>query len=204
MGRSGAGAGEESTRERFGLAAPMGKVVAIGMMNPDTGRGGVYYEVPNGVAEDGETEEEGIRFECGSEEEIIRRFWKDIGNYDQWITYNGRTLDIPFLSQRSIILGIKPSRTLDTPRYRLKPHCDLMDVLSFFGATRPFSLSFWGGTLGIEDPKGKGIGGSVIGDLYANGKHLEIARYCLRDVEATAKVFRLVEERYLSLRSDRR
>ncbi len=202
VGRSGAGAGEESTKERLGLSAPTGKVVAIAMMNPDTGRGGVYYEAPGGDAEGGVVEEEGIRFECGTEEEIIRRFWRDIGNYDQWITYNGRTFDIPFLTQRSIILGIKPSRTLDAPRYRLKPHCDLMDVLSFFGATRPFSLSFWCGTMGIEDPKGKGVDGSAIGDLYANGRHLEIARYCLRDVEATAELFRLVEERYLSLRYD--
>ena len=206
--RSGPEAGEDAVRERLGLSAATGKIVAIGMLNPDTGRGGVYYELPEGSETAGEEiekegiEEEGIRFRCGSEEEILRYFWKDIGKYSHWITYNGRTFDIPFLTLRSLILGITPSKTLDSPRYRLRPHCDLMEVLSFFGATRPFSLSFWCRTMGVEDPKGDGIDGSVIGELYGKGNHLDIARYCLRDVRATAELFRVVEERYLSLRSD--
>jgi len=74
--------------------------------------------------------------------------------------------------------------------------------LTLFGTTRPFILSFWCQTLGISDPKGDGIDGSLIGDLYRHGKHLEITRYCLKDVVATAELFRLVEERYLSLRDD--
>jgi DNA polymerase elongation subunit (family B) len=200
--RGGSDSEEEAVKERLGLSAMTGKVIAIGMMNPDNRRGGVYYEIPNAETEVEEVEGEGVTFRGGSEEEILRSFWNDVKRYDLWVTFNGRTFDIPFLMQRSLILGIKPSKNLDSARFRVKPHCDLMDILSFFGATRPYSLSFWCTTLGIQDPKEEGIEGSMIGDLYHDGKHMEIARYCLRDVVATVELFLLVEDRYLSLRTD--
>jgi hypothetical protein len=200
--RGGPDADEATARERLGLSAPTGRIVAIGMMNPDTRRGGVYFDASGAEEEAGEFEEEGIVFRSGSEEEILRRFWADIDGYDQWITYNGRTFDIPYVMQRSLILGVPPPKNRDAPRYRGRPHCDLMDILSFFGATRPFSLSFWCRTLGITDPKEEGIDGSAIGALYEEGRRRDIARYCLGDVRATADLFLLVEERYLRLRSD--
>ena len=198
--RSGPGSDEETVKERLGLSGLTGKIITIGMMNPDSRKGGVYYEAPesDGV----EMEEEGIVFRSGSEDEILEMFWKDIERYNLWVTFNGKSFDIPFLMQRSIIQGIKPSKNLDTARFRVKPHCDLMEVLSFFGATRPYNLSFWCRTMGIADPKVDGVDGSAIGSLYQDGRHLDIARYCLRDVSATAELFLLVEERYLALRSD--
>jgi len=200
--RSGPEADEEEVRDRLGLSGLTGKVIAIGMMNPDTRKGGVYYEVPGAGEAIEEREEEGIVYRAGSEAEILRMFWKDIEKYNVWVTYNGRTFDIPFLMQRSLIAGVKPSRNLDSARFRVKPHCDLMEILSFFGATRPYSLSFWCRTLGIADPKADGVDGSEVGSLYDAGKYEDIARYCMRDVASTAELFLLVEERYLSLRTD--
>jgi len=200
--RSGPDSDEETVKDRLGLSAPTGKVIAIGMMNPETRRGGVYFEIPDDGENIDDFEEEGVVFKGGSEEKILKMFWQDIEKYNTWVTYNGRTFDIPFLMQRSFINGIKPTKNLDSPRFRVKPHCDLMDILSFFGATRPFSLSFWCRTLGIDDPKKEGIDGAAVGELYNKGKILDIARYCLRDVVATMELFHIVEERYLSLRSD--
>lgn len=200
--RSGPGSDEEAVKERLGLSGVTGKVVAIGMMNPDTRKGGIYYEVPDGGTEVEDVEEEGVVFRSGSEDEILGMFWNDIEKYRLWVTFNGRSFDIPFLMHRSIIRGVKPSKNLDTARFRVKPHCDLMEILSFFGATRPYSLSFWCRTMGIADPKEDGVDGSMIGAVYQAGRYLDIARYCLRDVSATAELFLIVEERYLSLRSD--
>jgi len=200
--RSGPEPDEDAVKERLGLSGLTGKVITIGMMNPDTRKGGVYYEVPGDGEKVGEIEEEGAVFRAGSEAEILQMFWNDIEKYNVWITYNGRTFDIPFLMQRSLILGIKPSKNLDSPRFRVKPHCDLMDILSFFGATRPYSLSFWCKTLGITDPKAEGVDGSEVGGLYEAGKYEDIARYCMRDVAATSELFLLLEKRYLLLRTD--
>ncbi len=202
LGRSGPEPDEDDVRDKLGLSGLTGKIIAIGMMNPDTGNGGIYYEIPDCEDEIIPIEEGEVVFRGGSEEQILRMFWSDIAKYSLWVTYNGKSFDIPFLMHRSIILGIRPSKNLDTARFRIKPHCDLMEVLSFFGATRPYSLSFWCRTLGIADPKEKGIEGSAIGKYYEEGKHIDIARYCMRDVAATVELFRIVEDRYLSLRGD--
>ena len=202
LSRGKRGTDEESIKERLALYGPTGKVVAIGMMNPDTRKGGVYFEVPTGEPGEEAMEDDGVVFRWGSERDVLHMFWEDIGKYNHWVTFNGRQFDVPFLLQRSLILGVKPSRNLDSSRYSVKPHCDLMDILSLFGATRPFSLAFWCRTLGIKDPKGEGIDGSLIGQLYGEGRYRDIAQYCLKDVVATVELFRIVEERYLSLRSD--
>lgn len=200
--RDGSGSDEETVKEKLGLSALTGKIITIGMMNPDTRKGGVYYEVPEGEAEVEDVVKEGVLFRSGSESEILEMFWHDIEKYSLWVTFNGKSFDIPFLMQRSLIQGVQPSKNLDTARFRVKPHCDLMEILSFFGATRPYSLSFWCRTMEIDDPKIDGIDGSAIGSLYREGRHLEIAKYCLRDVISTAELFLIVEKRYLSLRSD--
>ncbi len=202
IGRGGQDSDEESVRDRLGLSGPTGKIITIGMMNPDTRRGGIYFEKPVDGESIDDFEEAGVIFRGGSEEELLQMFWQDIEKYDTWVTYNGRTFDIPFLMQRSFIRGVQPTKNLDSARYRVRPHCDLMDILSFFGATRPFSLSFWCRILGIEDPKREGIDGAAVGELYREGRILDIARYCLRDLIATTELFRVVERRYLSLRSD--
>jgi len=77
--RSGPGSDEETVKERLGLSGLTGKIITIGMMNPDSRKGGVYYEVPEG--EGVEMEEEGIVFRSGSEDEILEMFWKDIERY---------------------------------------------------------------------------------------------------------------------------
>jgi len=113
--RSGPQADEEEVRDRLGLSGLTGKVIAIGMMNPDTRKGGVYYEVPGAGEEIEEREEEGIVYRAGSEAGILRMFWKDIERYNVWVTYNGRTFDVPFLMQRS---PYRRCDAIEEPRFR--------------------------------------------------------------------------------------
>jgi hypothetical protein len=47
---------------------------------------------------------------------------------------------------------------------------------------------------GIPSPKAKGITGDNMGSLYKEGRYLDIARYCLEDVRATAALYRKWEE----------
>lgn len=175
----------QKAKDKLALSPLTGEIVAIAMLNPDTGRGGVFFQAPG---EDIEPfEEEGVRFEAGDERFILERFWESIKYYDQFITFNGRTFDCPFIIIRSAIHRLKPTRQLLPNRYS-GPHIDLLDRLTFFGATKKQSLEVFCKAFGIASPKSEGISGVDVPELFSQGRYIDIARYCLRDVIATKEL----------------
>ena len=79
-------------------------------------------------------------------------------------------------------------------------HVDLMKEFTFFkhsptGARRKFSLDFYCKMFGIKSPKEEGVAGDKVGELYGNKEYKTIADYCMRDVFATAKLFKIWSER---------
>lgn len=162
------------------------EVITIGMYNPDTNKGAVFFQ--NNAASVPPFDEEGIRYETGTEEEIIQKFWETIKAYRQFITFNGRGFDCPFILIRSALHKIKPLRDLMPNRYG-DIHIDLLDQLTFYGATRrKFSLDMWCRAFGIKSPKGEGITGYEVKDLFKAGKCVDIARYCVGDLRATSEL----------------
>jgi 3'-5' exonuclease len=182
----------EEAVQKLSLYPTTAQIIAIGMLNPDTNRGKVLFQSD----EPGETisEEGQIQFVSCSEPEILEGFWNDVTRYDQFITFNGRGFDCPFLLLRSAILQVKPTRNLMPYRYDASIHCDLLDQLTFYGATRKFSLDFYCKSFGIESPKAHGITGLDLGRLFGEKSYFEIANYCLGDVKATAELFRRWEQ----------
>jgi len=163
------------------------QVVAIGMLNPDTNQGKVFYQHPDAQPE---TSADGlVEFVPGTEREILGSFWETIKKYSQFITFNGRGFDCPFLMLRSALLEIKPTRNLVPYRYSTSESCDLMDQLSFYGAFRKFSLDFTCKGFGIKSPKSEGVTGLDVAPLFAEGRFRDIAEYCMRDVRATAELY---------------
>ncbi len=68
-------------------------------------------------------------------------------------------------------------------------HIDLLDQLTFYGASRRrFSLDMWCKTFGIKSPKEGGITGYDIKDLFGDKRYLDIARYCFGDIRATKEL----------------
>jgi len=164
------------------------QIIAIGMLNPDTDRGKVLFQSGNSsetFSADGK-----VQYISGSEAEIVQSFWEDIPKYNQFITFNGRGFDCPFLLLRSAILGIKPTRNLMPYRFDSSGHCDLLEQLTFYGATRKFSLDFMCKAFGIESPKSHCVTGLDLGRLFSEGRFQEIAEYCLGDLRATAELYR--------------
>ncbi|BCB95086.1 hypothetical protein JZK55_00080 [Dissulfurispira thermophila] len=192
---------EDRVRESLSLYPLTGEIVAIGMLNPDSNKGAVYFQTPEDMLLP--FEENGIRFESGTEKEIIEKFWSAVKTYDQFITFNGRTFDCPFIMIRSAVNRIKPSRDLMPNRYN-GTHIDLLDQLTFYGASkRRFSLDMWCKTFGIKSPKsanesGEVITGYEVKDLFKSGRYVDIARYCARDLIATKELF-LIWENYIKL-----
>ena len=181
---------EEEKRDallKLALTPFTAQVVAIGMLNPDTNQGKVFYQDAGG--QPGLSEDGLVEFVPGTEQQILEHFWETIKRYGQFITFNGRGFDSPFLMLRSALLGVKPSRNLLPYRYSANESCDLMEQLTFYGAFRKFSLDFYCKGFGIKSPKSEGVTGLDVAPLFAEGKFKEIAEYCLRDVRATAELF---------------
>jgi uncharacterized protein YprB with RNaseH-like and TPR domain len=177
----------QAVKEGMGFSPLTGEIVAIGMLNPETDKGVVYYRSPDTPQDD--LEEEGIEYIADTEEGILTRFWDTVRHYDQFITFNGRSFDAPFLLIRSAFHRIKPTKDLMPNRYNLS-HADLLDLLTFYGAVRrKFSLHMWCKAFGIKSPKEEGVTGYEVSDLFKQGQYLDIAKYCVGDLYATKDLF---------------
>lgn len=180
---------KEQALLQLNLYAPTARIIAIGMLNPDTNAGKVFYQ--SDVQEEFTSDDGKIGYVSGTEKDILVWFWDAIKYYDQFITFNGRTFDCPFVMLRSAIAGVVPTRNLVPYRYETTTHCDLLDQLSFYGAVKKFNLDFYCKAFGIKSPKSEGITGLDLGKLFNEKRFRDIARYCIGDVQAEAELFNL-------------
>lgn len=184
----------EEAKNRLGFSPLTGEIIAIGILNPDTKKGAIYLRTDNQQLTTSNLEE-GIVIENGNEKEILQKFWETAKHYNNFVSFNGRAFDVPFLMIRSAILGVKPSKNLMTNRYlesqsERAVHVDLLDQLTFYGAVRKkFPLHFWTKAFGIKSPKEEGITGDNIGEFFKNKRYLEIAKYNLGDLKATKELY---------------
>lgn len=178
---------QELIRNSLALHAVTGEIVTIGMLNPETKKGIVFFQ--NKETEINSFEKNGIVYESGSEKEMLEKFWKAVLAYDQVVTFNGRSFDIPYLMMRSAINQVRVSRNLMGYRYASSDHCDLMEQFTFHGVNRRFSLDFYAQAFGIESSKKEGIDGSMVGELYREKRYSEVAEYCARDLQTTGKLY---------------
>jgi DNA polymerase elongation subunit (family B) len=177
----------KDVKESLSFYPLTGEVITIGLLNPNTDKGAVYFQSPE--TRFAPFEENGIKFETGTEKEILEKFWNTVKSYREIITFNGRGFDCPFILIRSAVHKIKPTKDLMPNRYN-GAHIDLLDQLTFYGASRRrFSLDMWCKTFGIKSPKEDGITGYDIKNLFADKRYLDIARYCLGDIKATKELF---------------
>jgi uncharacterized protein YprB with RNaseH-like and TPR domain len=191
----------EKLPETLSLWPLTGRIVVLAMVNPDSGRGRVWYEKTDGRVE--EKSSDGLFTFVGDTEPVfLGEFWKAITRFHRFVTFNGRTFDGPFLMLRSAALGVAVTKNLVGYRYSVKPHTDLLDVISFFGASRKWNLDFACKAFGIESPKEHGMDGYSVGPYYRAGRLREIALYGRRDVEATARLFQKLEKTLLPVFRD--
>lgn len=180
-------------KEGMGLSPLTGFIVAIGVFDTEKEKGAVYFSAPGSVTE--ASEQDGIKYEAMSEKEMLEQFWKVASVCSEFVSFNGRGFDAPFLAIRSMVHGVVPTKDLLTNRYlslqRGCTHVDLMDQLTFYGAARfRKSLHLFCRALGIESPKAGGTTGDDVATLYADGKYLDIAHYNAGDLFATAALYK--------------
>ncbi|KAB2923688.1 MAG: 3'-5' exonuclease [Bacteroidetes bacterium] len=178
----------DEVKKNLNLHALTAQTLCIALHNPDSRRGKVFFrsDAPDRyVSPDGTCE-----YVSATEPEMLSLFWSVVTRYDQFITFNGRGFDCPFLLLRSALLGVRATRNLMPYRYDHETHCDLLEQLTFYLAARRFSLDFYCRSFGIESPKSKGITGLDMRALFDGKRFRDIAEYCYGDVLATAELYR--------------
>ena len=195
----------EEIARLFSLWPFTAQVVCIAMLNADTQGGQVLFQ-----AEDFEEEAETgpVKFvPCADEHELLTAFWDAAKHYQQVVTFNGRGFDVPFLYLRSALLNVPITRKDWLGyRYATAPHCDLAEQLTFYsvsgrdGAARKFNLDFYCKAFGIESQKSHGVTGNDMPRMMEEGRHKEIADYCLRDVHATVQLHKIWKDRLAGIK----
>lgn len=201
-----AGRRAEISRQ-FNLWPFTAQVVCIAMVNADTGRGQVLFQADD-FEEESDAGDGTVEFAPQVDEaELLTAFWDVAKRYDTIVTFNGRGFDVPFLYLRSALLNVPITRKDWLGyRYQTDPHCDLAEQFTFYnvsgrdGAARKFNLDFYCKAFGIPSPKAFGVTGMDVNDLLAEGRHREIAEYCLRDVQATVELFKIWRERLAGIK----
>ncbi len=139
-----------------------------------------------------------------SERDILAGFWHMVDKQKpRVVTWNGRSFDAAVLKQRSLIHGLTAINWHRTDprfgydyRYESNWHCDLMDVLSDFGASPKLSLDEAARALGLPG-KWNGHGENVAEQAEA-GDYAAINQYCEGDVLNTYLLY--LRWAYLSTR----
>lgn len=191
-------AAAETAENDLAFSPFTGQIVALGVLDSDTAKGAVYYQNPGKDLP--EKEIDGVKLCCYSEKEMLQKFWELTDRYTEFVTFSGRTFDIPYIMLRSAIHGIRPKKDLMRGRYLYQQnssalHFDLHDQLKFYG-----SISHIGGlhlacrAFGIETPKDGEIDGSRVTEYFHKGKVQEIAEYNVRDIHATRLLYKKWKE----------
>jgi len=127
------------------------------------------------------------------ESRLVRFVWNMIAKHQpRIVTYNGRGFDLPVLQQRALVHGATADSFYQagdkwsnySARYSAELHCDLLDQLSCYGATRANpSLDELAVALGLP---GKISGsGAEVSQMVAEGQLERVAAYNLEDVVQT-------------------
>lgn len=185
---------KEEIKQQTGFYPLTGEIVAIGVINPQTEKGAIFVQSKDGVVLPKQTSQ-GLDIKEGSEKDILKMFWDIAKQYNEFISFNGRGFDVPYMMVRSAIHGMRPSKNLMSNRYTsYQPdsaiHIDLLDQLTFYGSVRrKFPLHMWTKAFGIESPKEGGVDGNDVWNLFKEGKTAEIAEYNARDIISTGKLY---------------
>ncbi|NTU99079.1 hypothetical protein HGA64_03680 [Candidatus Falkowbacteria bacterium] len=172
-----------------------GEIVALGIYDTVRNMGVVYFQSPEIDLKD--YQDENFTFKPRTEAEMLAAFWEGAKNYQEFISFNGRGFDVPFMQIRSAVHRIRPTVDLLSNRYLSsqlpdRKHIDLMDQLSFYGAVRrKGSLHLYCRAFGISSPKANGISGEEVGKFFKDHRYQDIAEYNSWDLIATAELYKI-------------
>lgn len=180
-------------KDGLGFSPLTGQIVALGVYDLDRDQGVVYFQAPGDTVS--EFSQDNFKFKPMTEREMLESFWDGVLRYNEFISFNGRAFDVPFINARSAINGVAISKDLMSNRYLGSQkfgsvHVDLLEQLSYYGAVRKKgSLHLWCRAFGIKSPKSDGVAGDDVARLFQEKKFADIARYNVGDLIATKELY---------------
>jgi hypothetical protein len=153
---------EQAWKDDAALDAKYGQVLCIGLLDDD-----------------------GVRFLTGPEPDILKAFWDVFEEGNRMVGFNIKGWDLPFICQRSWILGVPVPKDLWEGRWW---NGRFVDVLERWCC---FSNRFEGNSLAAV-AKATGVGektgdGKEFGKLFSDNQQAALD-YCGIDLELTAKI----------------
>jgi hypothetical protein len=199
---------DQSAPEYAAFCPPLARVVCIAWLDLASATLGAMYDetLPGSGGtlamsiDDGSGGERSFTCtSCPGEAGVLRQFGALVAGHLQrsqssLVTYSGRNFDLPVLIHRSIKHGVSEGRALLAKaarenRFNPQRHFDLLDVVTFFGASSRWPMATYAVGYGHRSPK-EDMDGSQVGAAVANGRILDVVRYCAGDVMATMQIYR--------------
>lgn len=168
--------------ERAGIYAEFGKIVCVSAGVITLREGARWFRAKSFYGRD----ERQLLLDFGR---VLDAFTVQPGHFI--CGHNARDFDFPFIARRMLINGIKLPQALDVAGK--KPwelnFLDTMDLWKFGDFRHSTSLALLAKILGVPTPKDD-IDGSQVARVFYEEEDVErIARYCEKDILATAQVF---------------
>ena len=176
------GSTAEDVYEKAGIFAEFGKIVCISV---------------GFIKKKGHNVELRLKsFQNDDESALLTEFCQLLTSHfntdnDLLCAHNGKEFDFPYIARRLLINGLALPNALDIAGK--KPweinHLDTMELWKFGDYKHYTSLSLLTHVFGIPTPKDD-ISGADVGRVYWEDEDLpRIAKYCEKDVKATAQLF---------------
>jgi predicted PolB exonuclease-like 3'-5' exonuclease len=159
---------------RLGLDPTTGRIVCVGVLDSETS-----FE---------------RTFSHTDEKELLESFWQWLegARPTLFVSFNGRRFDVPYLNIRSAIHGIEPAYPIPLG---WSAHFDVREAFEGDDKRRRGSLDYFCAVFGVPSPKME-MDGSLVGQVYAEGRIEDIERYCLADCRATLALYRRLRPFY--------
>lgn len=133
------------------------------------------------------------RFYAGEEKDILKSFWEEIAKVTEFITFNGKLFDVPFIIKRSWYHNIVPSKGISTKLYGDSNHIDLRLALSFGDKNAKGSLEFYAKKKLDYDLVGTG---SMVSQWWKEKDIERIVSHCTADVYAAYQLYKSMRGYY--------
>lgn len=131
-----------------------------------------------------------------TEKELVEFFFNYICKcLPRLISFNGKTFDLPVLKYKAMHYGIMAEKFYKAGdkwnsynnRYSVDWHCDLLEVLSEYGASARVKMCEVCTAFNL--PGKLGIDGSNVAKMYDDNQLLEVKNYCETDVLNTYLIY---------------
>lgn len=168
---------------------PFHKVVAISFLEAEIERDGLQETYLMKELRSGGDEK-------SSEKDLVEGFFRYVErSRPRLVSFNGRGFDLAVLKYRAMVHGISARFLYSdgdkwnsyTSRYSDDWHCDLMEVMSDYGASARVKLNEVCSVLGF--PGKFGVDGSKVSEMVDEGRIGDIRDYCETDVLNTYLVY---------------